>query len=177
MRFLLNAALFYGGWFACVFGMGAGIPALAPLAAAAVVAVHLAPHPARRAEAWVVIVVTLIGPLLETAVAWLSAARFAEPLLFGIYAPPGVLATWAVFATTFDASLGWLSSRLWVAGALALVGAPLSYAAAARVDAVELSDGWVIPVAGVWGIGLPAVLWIASEVRRRATPEAQASEA
>ena len=52
--------------------------------------------------------------------------------------PYWILAMWALFATTLNASLGWLHGRPALAGALGMLSGPLAYWAGARLGAIEL---------------------------------------
>lgn len=88
--------------------------------------------------------------------AWNAAA--AEFL-----APWWILALWALFATTLNVSLGWLRSRLLLAGVLGGVAGPFAYWAGERLGALSLRE----PVAALgaltlgWAAILPALLALA----------------
>lgn len=166
---VLNAVLFYGGWFACAFGLAYQWPLLGPLAALAVVGIHLGLRGFPRGEMQAIALVGVIGPGIETALVQLGVARFPEPLMLGFLAPLTLFALWAIFATTFDASLGWLGTRPWLAVAFAAIGAPLSYVAAERLGALELDTvvwRWALPVVVLWSFGFPALMRLASWARR-----------
>jgi hypothetical protein len=83
-----------------------------------------------------------------------------EDLLLGGFVPVGMVALWAVFATTLNVSLRVLHRHLLLASALAGLGAPLAYAAGARMGALE----WVhvVPavalIAAGWAVLMPLLL-------------------
>ena len=168
---LLNVAGFYAGWFACVLGLAWGWPLLGPLAAVAIVGLHLALRSDRRAEAVAIVWVVAFGPWIDASLAHLGVASFREPLLLGVLAPPSLFALWAIFATTFDASLGWLGQRPLLAAAFGGVGIVPTYYAAERMGAVDLDPvawAWIVPTALLWGLGVPLLFRLATWARARA---------
>ena len=74
-----------------------------------------------------------------------------------------MVALWMLFASTLNASMGWLAGRFAVAAALGAVFGPLSYLAGARLGAIELHANTAVSltaIAVVWAGALPALLWI-----------------
>ena len=166
---LLNIALFYGAWFGCAFGLAWGQPLLGPLSALVVLAIHLTLRQDRRAELLTILAVVVVGPFIDVSLVLLDAVRFAEPLVLGFFAPPTLLALWVVFATTFDASLGWMATRPLLAAGFAAVGGPLAYITGERLGALQLDPdlaSWLVPTACLWALGFPALLRFAAWVRR-----------
>jgi hypothetical protein len=73
-----------------------------------------------------------------------------------------MVALWAAFAMTLGSSLGWLSRRYHAAAVLGAAAGPLSYAAGARLGAVELAGDLrfaVVVLAVSWGFSLPLLVW------------------
>lgn len=155
VRTVLNFALFYGGWFACIYGMALHLPWLGPLAAVVVVGVHLGLSGEQRLrELCTLLTVLLLGPPIDTLLAAARWLEFVEPLSFGFYAPPSEIALWAVFATTLHSSLGWLTGRPWVLAAACAVSVPVTYWIAAGLGAARVLE----PVPAMLAVG---VLWAA----------------
>jgi len=166
-RTVLNFALFYGGWFACVLGMAKDLPWLGPLAALGVVGVHVALSGDQRLrELCTLLTALLLGPLIDTLVAGSRWIEFREPLAFGFYAPPSEIALWAVFATTFHSSLGWLTVRPWVLAGACAVAAPLTYWGAAQLGAARVVDPVpaLLALALLWAGGMPAIMHLSQRL-------------
>jgi hypothetical protein len=74
-----------------------------------------------------------------------------------------MVALWMLFATTLSSSMAWLAGRHRLAAVLGAVCGPLSYAAGARLGAIELPPHALASFAGialVWGLAMPALLVI-----------------
>jgi hypothetical protein len=162
-RAVLCFILFYLGWFACVVGMTpVGARWWGPAAAAVVVAVHLAVQRERRRELRAIALGLAFGPLCDVVLMALGVVRFAEPPVLGVLPPLSMIALWAVFATTFHTSFGWLAQRPLALVLFSLVGAPFSYVWGEKLGAVVLAPSRPLAlgaIAVVWAIVLPALLW------------------
>ena len=172
IRKIVNFVLFYAGWFGCAFGLAWGWAWLGPLSGALVVAVRLALSTERRRDAEALLAVTLLGPALDTILIATGAVGVTtEARLFGLYAPPSLIALWAIFGTTFHSSLGWMCTRPVVSVPFAAIGAPLTYIAAERLGSLQiltpaLADGRIYIIV-VWVLGLPAILWLSTRIHTR----------
>ena len=160
---LANFILFQVGWFACVLGGAYGRPWLGAGVALAIVGWHLARAPQPRREFALVLIVTGIGALFESALVALGWVRYPTGTLFAGTAPVWLVAIWALFATTLNVSLRRLRRfPLPPACSARLVG-PLAYWGGARLGAIE----FVSPVAATaalaigWAALTPALVAIA----------------
>jgi len=166
-RTVLNFALFYGGWFACIYGMALHKPWLGPLVAVVVVGVHLALSGEQRLrELCTLLTALLIGPLIDTAVAATRWLEFVEPLSFGFYAPPSEIALWAVFATTLHSSLGWLTERPWMLAVGCAVSVPITYWIAAGLGAARVLEPVpaLLSLGVLWAVGLPVIMRVSQRL-------------
>lgn len=160
----VNVVAFQGAWLGAVSGAAADLVWIGPAAAVAAATMHLAfaKRPARELVA--IAAVTALGTAWDAfaAAAGLIDYRGGIGALGG--APVWIAALWLAFATTLNASLRWLRSRLAVAVALGSVGGPLSYAAAERLGALTFPAPMsALAVQAVaWAILLPAALALAS---------------
>jgi uncharacterized protein DUF2878 len=66
MGWLLNFAMFYVGWFACVVGAGRGQLWLGPAVVSALLLIHLSFVPNRLREARLIVVAGLFGFTIDT---------------------------------------------------------------------------------------------------------------
>jgi hypothetical protein len=136
---LVNGALYQTGWFACVLGAAWGRGTAGAVAAAVLMAGHLAASPDRRVDVRTMLGTLAVGALVEAVQ---IAAGTYQTLGAG---PPGavpplwLLALWAHFATTFRYSLRALVARPWAAVLFGALGGPVAFLAGERLGAVSLT--------------------------------------
>ena len=157
---VVNVVLYQAGWFACVLGAAHGLPWLGALAAAAIVAVHLAQATRPAPELGLVALAAALGAVFESALAASGWIRFEAGVLLEGAAPYWMVALWAVFATTLNVSLRALRGHPAWTAVLGAVGAPLAYLAGARLGAMELiASGAALVAIGVgWGLLAPLLM-------------------
>ncbi|NBQ40695.1 MAG: DUF2878 domain-containing protein, partial [Alphaproteobacteria bacterium] len=170
IKSLLNFTLFQLAWFAAITGGAAGYDGLAALPAVAVCLLHLGLNRLSwRGEAWLILGVTLLGLIVETAFISFGALHYAGSEA-GLPLPPlWILALWAGLALTLNHSLAWLQSRLVLAALLGAVNSPLSYLAASRLGALNIvteSGAWFLGLSLSWAVALPLLLWLASHLKQ-----------
>lgn len=160
---LVNFALFQIGWFACVLGAADPRPAMAwagPLVVLLLLAVHLGRSRESSSELRLLIGVGLFGFAVDSVLSATDVLRYEDRLVAWL-APPWIVALWLMFAATFRHSLAWLAPRPAVAFLLGAVGGPLSYAAGARLGALEWPENVVrsaLVTSVVWGLAVPLCL-------------------
>jgi hypothetical protein len=162
MTIILNVLLFQIGWFACVLGAASGRPWVGAVAAAGIVAWHLARamHPAR--ELALIAIAIVAGAVFETLLLRSGWVKFETGVLFEGTAAYWMVALWAIFATTINVSLRALRSHLGLAALLGAVGGPVAYYAGTKLGAMEFTAaglalaaiglGWVILSPVLFGI-------------------------
>lgn len=159
LRWWVNFAAMQAGWFACVLAAAHGGVRLAPIAALLVIALHLALSHERRGELQVAAVTLLIGAAWESIVISTGWLHYNDD---GAIVPWWIFAMWPMFSTTLNISMRFLHGRPWLAVALGAIGAPLSYAAGARLGALTLphrTAALVLQGAG-WALILPTLMWL-----------------
>ena len=113
------------------------------------------------------LVAVVLGFVLESLLMASGVARYAEPGPYPALPPVWILAMWVLLATLLDSSLAWMQKRLRLAILFAGVGAPMSYAAGARLGGMEIAEPlWrSFTVMGVlWAIAFPALLYVAARL-------------
>jgi hypothetical protein len=153
---LVNIVLFQLGWFACVLGAANGYAREGALAAALIVALHVARAPRPKREAALALAAALLGLVFESALVWAGWVRVED----GIY---WLVALWALFATTLNESLRMLQTRPWIAALSGAVGGPLAYCAGARAGALDFVQpaAMLAALAVGWAVATPALLSLA----------------
>jgi hypothetical protein len=92
----------------------------------------------RAREATLVLTVGLFGFAVDTLQASAGLYAFTGTSVLPWVCPPWMVALWMLFATTLNSSMAWLAGRRRLAAVLGAVCGPLSYAAGARLGAIEL---------------------------------------
>jgi hypothetical protein len=170
MRRLLNFVMFYLGWFACVAGAGLGHLWLGPAVVAVLGMGHLLLTRDRVREATLAVTIGLFGFAVDTLQASAGLYAFTGTSVLPWLCPLWMVALWMLFATTLNSSMAWLAGRHRLAAVLGAVCGPLSYAAGARLGAIELHPDALVSLAGiavVWGLAMPALLVIREVLGRR----------
>jgi len=169
MNRLLNFALFYLGWLACVVGAGRGQLWLGPAVVAVLLLVHLWSAPRRAQETWLVLGIGLLGFAVDTLQASAGLYAFTGTSVVPWLCPPWMVALWMIFATTLNSSMAWLAGRYRVAAALGALCGPVSYLAGARLGAIELSSNALVSLGGIaiaWALAMPTLLLIRAVLSR-----------
>jgi hypothetical protein len=160
---LLNFAMFYLGWFACVMGAGRGNLWLGPSVVAALVIVHLYMTPRAFYEVRLILAIGILGFAIDTMQASAGLYAFARTSPAPWLCPLWMVALWMIFATTLNASMAWLAGRYRLAAVLGALCGPVSYIAGARLGAIEFPAHAGVSLVGivvVWACVMPSLLWL-----------------
>jgi hypothetical protein len=153
---LINVVGLQVGWLACATGAAQGRPWLGPLVVAVYTAIHLRWLATDwRKEAGFIAAVCVLGFAVDGVMSGTSFLAYASPSPWAWLAPVWIVGMWALFASAFNHSLGWLQGRPGVAFALGSVFGPFSYEAGARLGGVTFLWEWelsMILLAVVWGV-------------------------
>jgi len=160
---LTTLIAFEGAWFACVLGAAHGRPWAGTVVALAVVAGFVALSDKPRVDAALVALAVAIGLVFDGAMVHSGWISYAEPGPLPSLAPAWILALWALFAAVLRGPMRWLHARLAWAALLGAVGGPASYAAAARIGAIALSqpNRALLALAVGWAVVAPLLLALA----------------
>jgi Protein of unknown function (DUF2878) len=140
LRVVVNVIAYQCAWFACVLGAAAQRPVLGLAVAVVVVSWHLHTAATPRRELQLLAIAILVGTAFESLLVASGWIRMAPSLLTGSFTPLWMVAVWAAFATTLNVSLRALRPHYLLAAGLAAIGAPLAYAAGARLGALQWVD-------------------------------------
>jgi hypothetical protein len=167
MRNLFNFGAFYGAWFACVGGVGNGMPWLGPLAVTAIVLVHIKILSTSRHELRFVVAAAILGCFADAFLIQLGALAFTGTSATRALPPAWMVSLWLVFATTVNHSLAWLAGRYRLAALFGAIGGPLSYYAGIRLHAAVFPDPVfsLVAIAVVWTAAMPGLLWLNDRLR------------
>lgn len=163
-RRIVNMALFFTGWLACMLGAAAGHPHAGPVVVALLLAVHLIVSSVPQREVRFVACAGAIGSVVDTLHGTFGVLVFTGRLGSSDLVPLWVTALWIIFGTTFGSSLRWLSGRYWVASLFGGVVGPLSYVAGTRLGALSFTGDPIRSIAvlaAVWLFLMPSLVWLA----------------
>ena len=169
MQFIINLLVFDAAWFLTVKGAAMGFPWVGPVVTLAVLAYHLKTSTQRGAELRLAAFALFLGFLVDSlllATGWIAYSNGSW--LPGL-APYWIVTLWALFATTLNVSMRWLSGRHVLAAVFGAVGGPLSYLAGARLGAMSFLDASpaLIALSVGWGLAMPLLMWTASRLERQ----------
>lgn len=117
---------------------------------------------APRCDAILILGVAIVGLVLDSALTVSGVFTFTSPD-YGLVIPWWLLALWAGFAGTLRHSLRYFRNHLWVSVLGGAIFGPLSYAAGARLGAVDLQMGMTITMfilSPIWAVVFPFAVWL-----------------
>lgn len=179
MALLLNFLLFQAVWWSSVLGAANDRPLLGVGALLAFAAVHLALSSNRARDLKVLLAVTLLGGLADTALAYADVYAFRTEGPGGTPLPLWMWGLWANFSLTLFGALGWLRAKPLAALLLGAFSGPLTYQGAVALGALELPRGGasLAVLAVAWALLLPGLLALANRVEGAAEPRSGAAAA
>jgi len=160
---LLNFVGFEVGWFACALGAAGKAPFVGPVVVGMLFCLQLLLVPAPGKHARFVIVATLLGWLIDSALYSAGVFSFSQGGVGPWVCPIWMAALWANFAGTLHFCLDWLRGRYWLASILGAVGGPLAYYGGQRLGAMQLGSSIAVSLAVIaleWAIATPGLVYL-----------------
>ena len=160
---LLNFVGFEVGWFACALGAAKGLPFAGPLVVGVFFCLQLLLVPVPGKHARFVLVATLLGWLIDSALYRAGVFSFSEGGFGHWICPIWMAVLWANFAGTLHFCLDWLRGRYWLASVLGAVGGPLAYHGGHRLGAMQLGDSITVSLAVIaveWVLVTPGLVYL-----------------
>lgn len=117
---------------------------------------------APRCDAVLIIGVLITGMIVDSALTLAGVFTFEQPN-YGLPIPWWLLALWAGFAGTLRHSLGYFRQHFWLSVAGGAIFGPISYAAGARLGAVEFEMGMAVTMlilSPIWAVVFPFAVWL-----------------
>ena len=155
-------------WFSAVLGAARGQLWLASIVLIGFVFWEFRPTRRVYGDFQLMLVTVLLGLILDTTWVRLGWLHYTGAWAISERAPLWILFLWAGLALTINHSLAWLQSRLMLAALLGAIFSPLSYLAAARLEAVTIvsePESLFIALSLSWAIVLPLLLWLAKYLK------------
>lgn len=154
-------------WLACVLGSARGYGWIGPVAAIALVSGHLWTRKNRASEATLIAILTTIGVVSDSTLAYAGILRFDGA---GLLVPLWFAALWPSFATLLNSVLTWLRSRWLLAVLFGAIGGPFAYYSGAQLGALQLSENIPMALSVIaieWALVTPLAVWLAERCDER----------
>jgi hypothetical protein len=163
-RVLGNFVLFQLAWFAGVVGAAHDMAWLGIIAISVACACHLAFSASPMLELRLILCASLIGVVWESALVAFGLIQYTHGMLVAGFAPPWIVAMWALLAITLNVSLRWLKHRWLLAALMGAVAGPLSFLAGARLGAATFTGGIysTLALAIGWACLMPLMMWLSN---------------
>ena len=160
MKLLANIAIYQVCWLACILGGANDLPLAGVAAVALAVAWHLYLADDPRPEIALLAIAGAVGAVWDSLLVAAGWLVYPSGTLFDGTAPYWIVALWVGFATTFNVSLRYFKSRLWLAALLGAIGGPLAFLAGERLGGVVFTDTTIAMVAlGLgWAVLMPLMM-------------------
>lgn len=154
---ILHLVLYQVGWFAAIMGGAAMLVWPGLVAAAVLLAIHLAVSTQRLLTLSRLLQATVLGVIVDTVLASSGAVSFTGCAC--VVPPLWMVVLWPSFASLFDDLLRWVPQRPWVAVLLGGIGGPLAYLGGAGLGALAFPWGLGVGLVAV-GVAWAFATWV-----------------
>jgi len=162
---VINVIAFQCGWFAAVLGGAHDFVVLGTSVALLVMVLHVFLSHRPWHEIQLLCCVMILGLIWDSALASERIIQYFHGQVSPYLAPVWIVVLWGLFATTLNVSLRFLKRRYFLAALFGVVGAPLSFMAGARLNALQfpdLSTGLLVLAVG-WGLLMMLMVWLSDQ--------------
>ena len=143
MMVVLNVILLNLLWFASILGAANQMLWLPIMVLILLLTVIFIYQGLSKEDAKIIVISLICGLLIDGFLAGQGIVSYAGKLHDINYLPPmWILSLWIGFGATVRVGMQWLLKNSMIGGAFILIGAPLSYYSAAKLNAVIINDLW-----------------------------------
>lgn len=143
--FWINFGGMQASWWACILGAAHGMSWPGVVVVTLFAAWQLSPERCHPADRITVLRFVAVGLVLDSLWPLLGVVAYAHPGPVPGLTPAWLLLLWVALALTVHHSMAYFKRRWQLFVLLTTVGSPMSYAAAARLGAVEwIAPAWVV---------------------------------
>jgi len=160
---LINFGLFQLGWFIAIWGAAHQKMLPSMIAVALILAIHLLQARYKKEAFMLILFVMVLGPLFDQCLLAFGFIEYKSQFSQSIV-PIWIVALWGLFASTLNVSLSWLKHYKLLAVLFGLLGGPLAYIAAEKLNAIQLIGTYaLISLAIGWALLTPLCLMMAQK--------------
>jgi hypothetical protein len=158
---LINFGLFQLGWFIAIWGAAHQKLLPSMIAIALILMIYIIQARYKKEAFILLLLIMLLGPIFDQCL--LSFGLIEYKSQFSEYIVPiWIVALWGLFATTLNISLSWLKHYKLLAVLFGLIGGPLAYIAAEKLNAIQLMNSYaLLALALGWALLTPLSFVIA----------------
>ena len=160
---LINFGLFQLGWFISIWGAAHQTLLVSMMAIGLILMIHIIQARHKKEAAILLLMIMVLGPIFDQCLLSLGLIEYKSQ--FSEYIVPiWIVALWGLFASTLNISLSWLRHYKILAVLFGLIGGPLSYIAAEKLNAIQLMNSYaLIAIALGWALLTPLSLLMAEK--------------
>lgn len=163
---IINFLLFQLGWFCAVIFGGTPHHVIGAVVVAIVILINLrmAEYPSNEFK--LMLVALALGLAWESALTQMGLLVYEYGQLASWLAPHWILALWALFATTINASLSWMKKNLFLAAVFGAIGGPISFYAGMKLGSVVIPQLYsaMATLALGWAVLTPLLVLISNKL-------------
>ncbi len=160
---LINFVLFQVGWFILIWGAAHQKLLLSMIVTGLILLIHIMQAPRKKEATILLVIIMLLGSIFDQFLLLTNLVIYKSQFI-EYFVPIWIIALWGLFATTLNISLSWLKSNNVLAVLFGLIGGPVAYFAAERLDAVQLTNHFSIYALSLgWAFLTPSCLYIAEK--------------
>ena len=171
LKTITSVVAYQLAWCASAYGASQGTPGVGIAVCAAALGLSLALADAWKPLGLLALSLGLFGWVAESSMLAADLVFYSSPGPLACIAPLWIVTLWMAFATLIHPSMSWLQGRTVLASIFGAIMAPLSYLAAARVNALQLLEpAWIslTAIAAIWSIAMPCALFLSATFNRGA---------
>lgn len=170
LKTMTSVVAYQVAWCATAYGASHGSPGVGIVACATTLGLGLGMADAWKPLALLALSLGSFGLVAESSMLAANLVFYSSPGPLSWIAPLWIVTLWMSFATLIHPSMSWLQGRTVLASFFGAVMAPLSYLAAAKLNALQLLEpAWVSlsVIALVWSIAMPCALFLSATFTNR----------
>jgi hypothetical protein len=149
-------------WLACAYGAVVGAPSIGVVSCVLALGLGLVLTDQRRTLVLLSGFLGFYGLVTESVLASMGVVRYASPGPYPGFAPLWIVTLWMAFSALIYPAFGWFSYRPMAAAILGATMAPLSYLAADRFGALNVSEPTYLSllcIGVIWAVALPGAIY------------------
>jgi hypothetical protein len=160
---LINFLLFQVGWFIAIWGAAHQKVLPSMIAIAFIFMIYIIQARYKKEALISLLLIMFLGPLFDQCLLTFGLIEYKSQ--FSDYIVPiWIVALWGLFATTLNISLNWLKHYKLLAVLFGLIGGPLAYIAAEKLNAIQIMNTYaLLALALGWALLTPISIVIAQK--------------
>lgn len=140
MKNIINFVLFQSLWLSCILGAANKILWPATLLISCMLIMFLLPTLSNKKDKIFLSICIALGFFLDSSMAYFGLIDYHYDYGFSHTAPFWIMFLWTGFALTLNHSMSWLLNKPKLGTLFIVIGAPLSYFSAEKLNAIQINE-------------------------------------